>query len=78
MLEIFYAGGSATRDISSADVVAEINQRGVQARFAPSREGLVAELAAEAREGDLILVMGARDPSLTGLARDILAALAGQ
>jgi len=78
MLEIFYAGGSATRDISSADVVAEINQRGVQARFAPSREALVAELAAEAREGDLILVMGARDPSLTGLARDILAALAGQ
>ena len=75
LLEIFYAGGSATRDLSSADVVAEIEQHGVQARFAPSREGLVAELAAEAREGDLILVMGARDPSLTGLARDILAAL---
>jgi len=76
LLEIFYAGGSATRDISSADVAAEISRRGVQARFAPSREGLVAELAAEAREGDLILVMGARDPSLTGFARDILAALA--
>jgi UDP-N-acetylmuramate--alanine ligase len=75
MLEIFYAGGSATRDLSSAEVVAEIVERGAQARFAPSREGLVADLAREARAGDLILVMGARDPSLTGLGRDILAAL---
>jgi UDP-N-acetylmuramate--alanine ligase len=75
LLEIFYAGGTATRDLSSADVAAEIAQRGVKARFAPSREGLVASLAAEARAGDLILVMGARDPSLTGLARDILASL---
>jgi hypothetical protein len=32
-------------------------------------------VAAEARRGDLVLVMGARDPSLTGLARDVLAAL---
>jgi UDP-N-acetylmuramate--alanine ligase len=75
LLEIFYAGGSATRDLSSAEVAAEIALRGVQARFAPSREGLVADLAGQARPGDLILVMGARDPSLTGLARDILAAL---
>jgi UDP-N-acetylmuramate--alanine ligase len=75
MLEIFYAGGTAARDLSSAEVVAEIAQRGVQARFAPSRPELVAELAAAARPGDLILVMGARDPSLTGLGRDILAAL---
>ncbi|MDR3670654.1 MAG: L,D-transpeptidase family protein [Holophaga sp.] len=75
MLEIFYAGGTAARDLSSADVVAEIAQRGVQARFAPSRPELVAELAAAARPGDLILVMGARDPSLTALGRDILAAL---
>jgi len=32
-------------------------------------------VAAEARPGDLVLVMGARDPSLTALAREILAAL---
>jgi UDP-N-acetylmuramate--alanine ligase len=76
LLEIFYAGGTATRDISSADVVAEIAQQGVQARFAPSREALIEALIEEARPGDLVLVMGARDPSLSGLARNILAALA--
>jgi UDP-N-acetylmuramate-alanine ligase len=76
-LEVFYAGGTATRDFSAADVVAEIAARGAAAEFAPSRERLVERLAAAARPGDLILVMGARDPSLSGLARAILARLGG-
>jgi UDP-N-acetylmuramate--alanine ligase len=73
MLEVFYAGGTATRDFSAADIVAEIAARGIAAEFAPSREWLVQRIAGEARAGDLVLVMGARDPSLTALARAILA-----
>ena len=76
MLEVYYAGGTAKRDFSAAEIVAEIASRGAHAEFAESRPWLVRRLAAEAREGDLVLVMGARDPSLTGLAHDILAALA--
>jgi UDP-N-acetylmuramate--alanine ligase len=76
MLEVFYAGGTATRDFSAADIVAEIEARGTRAEFAPSRDTLVARIAKEARPGDLVLVMGARDPSLSELARTILAALA--
>ncbi len=75
MLEVFYAGGTATRDFSSADIVAEIAAKGTHAEFAPSRPWLVARLAEEAEAGDLVLVMGARDPSLTDLARTILAAI---
>jgi UDP-N-acetylmuramate--alanine ligase len=75
MLEVFYAGGTATRDFSSADIVAEIAALGTHAEFAPSRPWLVARLAEEAQAGDLVLVMGARDPSLTELARAILAAI---
>jgi UDP-N-acetylmuramate-alanine ligase len=76
-LEVFYAGGTTTKDFSAADIVADLAARGVGSRaaFAPSREALVAAVAAEARPGDLVLVMGARDPSLTTLARAILAAL---
>jgi UDP-N-acetylmuramate--alanine ligase len=74
-LDVFYAGGTASRDISSADVIADIADCGVASELAPSREWLVARLAAEAKEGDLILVMGARDPSLTDLARAILAGI---
>ena len=76
MLEVFYAGGTATRDFSAADIVAEIGALGTKAEFAPSREALAARIAQEARPGDLVLVMGARDPSLSELARTILAALA--
>jgi UDP-N-acetylmuramate-alanine ligase len=76
MLEVFYAGGTATRDFSAADIVAEIAGLGTKAEFAPSRAWLVARIAAEARAGDLVLVMGARDPSLTELARAILSAVA--
>lgn len=70
-LDVFFAGGSVVRDISSAEVAAEI----AGARHAASREALAGELAAAARPGDLVLVMGARDPSLGDLARAILAAL---
>jgi len=76
-LEVFYAGGTAARDISSADVIADIAARGITAEPAPSREWLIERLASEARRGDLILVMGARDPSLTDLAWAILKRLAG-
>jgi UDP-N-acetylmuramate--alanine ligase len=75
MLEVFYAGGTATRDFSAADIVAEIGARGIEVEFAPSREWLAGRIAREARPGDLVLVMGARDPSLTALARAILAGI---
>jgi len=72
MLDIYYAGGTAAKDICSADLVAGIAARGASAELAPARDWLVARLAGEAREGDTVLVMGARDPSLTDLARAIL------
>ncbi len=75
LLEAHYAGGTAVRDVSSADLAADLQALGPVARFAPAREDLVAEIAAEARSGDLVLVMGARDPSLTVLAQQLLAAL---
>jgi UDP-N-acetylmuramate--alanine ligase len=74
-LDVFYAGGTAARDISSGDVIADLVAREVRAEHAPSREWLVRRLVSEARSGDLILVMGARDPSLTDLARAILRSL---
>ena len=78
MLEVFYAGGTATRDFSSADIVAEIAALGTNAEFAPSRDWLVGRVAQEVRSGDLVLVMGARDPSLSGLARAMLARIESQ
>lgn len=78
LLEVFYAGGSAQRDFSSADLVRDIVTGGREAEFAPSRDWLVRRLAEVAEPGDLVLVMGARDPSLTTFAKELLAALAAR
>jgi len=75
LLEAHYAGGTAVKDVSSADLATDIERLGPGAHFTANRAGLAAALAAEARPGDLILVMGARDPSLTLFARDILEGL---
>jgi UDP-N-acetylmuramate--alanine ligase len=75
LLEAHYAGGTVTRDVSSTDLAADLQARGCPAAFAGSREALVHALAAAARPGDLVLVMGARDPSLTDLAKAVLARL---
>jgi UDP-N-acetylmuramate-alanine ligase len=77
MLEVFYAGGTATRDFSAADIVDEIKALGTHAAFAPSRDWLIDRIAADAQNGDVVLVMGARDPSLSAFAKDILVALEG-
>jgi UDP-N-acetylmuramate--alanine ligase len=78
LLEIYYAGGSAQRDFSAAEIAREIAARGGSAEFAPSRPWLLERIAGLARAGDLVLVMGARDPSLSTLAGDILRALAAR
>ena len=75
MLEVFYAGGTTVKDFSAADIVEQIRGRRVTAEFAPSRDWLIDRIAGEAKQDDLVLVMGARDPSLSDLARGILGAI---
>ena len=73
--DIYYVGGTASKDISSNDVVAPLRAKGLNAFHVPDRAVIVPLIAAEAREADLVIVMGARDPSLSDFARAILAAL---
>lgn len=75
MPEIFFAGGTVTRDISAADLTTAIGIRNRDARFVAERGLLPPAIAAEARAGDVVLVMGARDPSLTAFCREIVSAL---
>lgn len=75
MPDIYYVGGTTSKDISSRDVADPLRQRGKNAAHVPQRCEIVPQIAAQAQEGDLVLVMGARDPSLTDFAQDILKAL---
>lgn len=74
---IYYAGGTVTRDVEATDLSRGIRAWGVDARDLADRAALPAATAAEARPGDVVMVMGARDPALSDLAREVLRALGG-
>jgi UDP-N-acetylmuramate--alanine ligase len=75
--EIYYAGGTATKDVSSADIARGVAAAGRQARFLPTRPEILDAIAAHARPGDLVIVMGARDDSLTDFCGEILRRIQG-
>jgi UDP-N-acetylmuramate--alanine ligase len=64
LLPIYYAGGTATRDISSADLKADLGDTTFKVIAPDKRDDLLPFLAKHAQAGDCIIVMGARDPSL--------------
>lgn len=75
LLPIYYAGGTAQKDISSDDLVSRIRRRQPNA-FAPGdRAECLGLLKSSVRPGDAVLVMGARDPSLSSFVKQIEDAL---
>ena len=72
-----YHGGTTSREVTSADIVADVAATGRQALHIPDRAAAAAHLAAAARPGDRIVVMGARDDTLSQLAADMAARLGG-
>jgi len=75
MPEIFFAGGTVTKDISSKDIINEVIAGHKDGRFLALRSNLPKAIACEAQNGDLVLVMGARDPSLTLFCENVLEAI---
>lgn len=59
--DIFYGGGTVNRDVSSGEIIKEVNKRFSNAWHEPDRDKLVERISSEARTGDMVLVMGARD-----------------
>jgi UDP-N-acetylmuramate--alanine ligase len=75
MPEIYYAGGTADKSISSADLIASLNRRKPIGGFHASKEDVIAAMVREARPGDWLVTMGARDPSLGDFARRLFEGL---
>jgi UDP-N-acetylmuramate--alanine ligase len=72
--EIFYAGGTVARDVSS-EMLAEDLRASRECGYARDHDAVRAWVVREARPGDTVLIMGARDPDLPTLARSVLSAL---
>ena len=71
MSEIFYAGGTTTKDISSADLVDDLRAKGVNAYFVDNRNNLVCSIRSHLTDNCVLLLMGARDPSLEQFAKQV-------
>jgi len=70
-----YHGGTTSRDVGSGDIVDGVAAAGRRAEHIADRAAAGERLAELARPGDRIVVMGARDDSLSAFAADLLGKL---
>lgn len=78
MLPVFYAGGTVNKDISSQDIVTPLQKAGKRAVVLEERKDVIGYVKKRACPNDSILVMGARDASLSDFAKEIFNALEGK
>jgi len=72
MPEPVYFGGTVDRSVGSREIITAVEQRGRTALGFPDRDGCGDALVRLARRGDRIVIMGARDDSLSQFARALL------
>ena len=68
-----YFGGTTDRSEGSERIVRLIEDAGGHAEYIPNRKAVGDRLASVARPGDRIVIMGARDDTLSQFARDLFA-----
>lgn len=71
MSEIYYAGGTAVKDISAEDLINDLKGRGVNAYFVSDRNQLLDAMRPHFTASTTLLLMGARDPSLGDFAKEV-------
>ena len=77
MADPVYYGGTTNREVGSHDITAGVSALGRTAEHIPDRAHGAGRLAELARKGDRIVVMGARDDTLTIFAEELLQKLRG-
>ena len=71
MSEIFYAGGTAVKDISANDLINDLKALGKNAFFVERRQDFINAARSHLSGDAVLLLMGARDPSLESFAREV-------
>jgi UDP-N-acetylmuramate--alanine ligase len=75
MPEPVYFGGTTTREVTSGDIAEGVRATGRSAFAFADRAACGAKLVELARPGDRIVIMGARDDTLTQFARELVEGL---
>ena len=71
MSEIFYAGGTAVKNISANDLINDLKALGKKAFFTERRQDFPVEVRNHLTADCVLLLMGARDPSLEAFAQEV-------
>jgi UDP-N-acetylmuramate--alanine ligase len=71
MSEIFYAGGTTTKDISAGDLINDLKMKGSPAFFVEDRNHFLETVRPHFTSDCVLLLMGARDPSLENFAKQV-------
>ena len=75
MSEIFYAGGTAVKDISANDLIDDLKALGKNAFFVEDRNNFLAAVQPHFTSSTVLLLMGARDPGLEEFAKGVASGL---
>ncbi len=71
MSEIFYAGGTTEKNISSKELIDDIKENGLNAFFVEDRNEFLETVRPHLNDNCVLLLMGARDPSLEEFATSV-------
>ncbi|WP_301921580.1 UDP-N-acetylmuramate--L-alanine ligase [Ferruginibacter sp.] len=71
MSEIFYAGGTAVKDISASDLIEDLKALGKNAFFVEDRNDFLETARPHLTSNCVLLLMGARDPGLEQFGKEI-------
>lgn len=75
MSEIFYAGGTAVKDISANDLINDIKALGKNAFFVEDRNDFLTTVRNHLDADAVLLLMGARDPGLEAFSKSVFESL---
>ena len=75
MSEIFYAGGTAVKDISASDLINDIKAMGKKAFFVEDRKHFLETARPHLSDNSVLLLMGARDPGLEAFSKSVFDSL---
>lgn len=72
MPDIYFVGGTADKSISSKDMIEQAIELGLNAHYLPARQEVEKFILENAKPGDRIIIMGARDNTLPEFSRQLL------
>lgn len=75
LTDVYYAGGTVDKNISPSIVSDYIASQGKKVHFIPDRNELIPYFKSNAKAGDVILLMGARDTTMSDFAKSVLAGI---